>query len=49
VNGSWLAIHISTLDHPEDFPPTEHVFLGDAIPWFEVNDDLPRHEGSKYI
>ena len=45
---TWLAIHISTLDNPEDFPPTEHVFHGHAISWFDVNDDLPRHEGSKF-
>ncbi len=50
VNGrSFLAIHVSTLDHPEDFAPTEHTFHGEAIPWFDVNDDLPRHKGSKYI
>ncbi len=49
INGSWLAIHVSTLDNPEIFPPTEHVFFGDAITWFDTDDDLPRHENSKYI
>ena len=44
----WLAIHISTFDNPENFPPTEHVFYSHAIPWFDVNDNLPRHEGAKF-
>ena len=45
---AWLGIHVSTLDHPEDFPPIEHVFHGHALPWFDANGDLPRIEGSKY-
>ncbi len=47
--GSFMAIHISTFDHPDDFVPTEHTFVGDALPWFEIKDELPRHQGSKYI
>jgi len=50
INGHhWLALHITTLDNPEEFPPTEHVFHGEKLPWFEVDDDLPRHERSKFI
>ncbi|MGI9318920.1 MAG: GFA family protein [bacterium] len=49
VNGSWLGIHISTFDNPEDLPPTEHVFHGEAISWIDIGADLPRYEGSKYI
>ncbi len=48
-NRSFLAIHVSTLDHPEDFPPTEHTFHDESIPWLDTDDDLPRHKGSKYI
>ena len=48
-NGSWLAIHVSTFDHPEDFPASEHVFVGDSIAWFDVDDDFLRHQGSKFI
>lgn len=49
VNGSWLGIHISTFDQPEQLPPSEHVFHGDSISWVDIGKDLPRHEGSKYI
>ena len=45
----WLAIHVSTLDKPEHFPPTEHVFTGESLPWYELNDGLPQYEGSKFI
>ena len=48
-NGSWLGLHVSTFDRPEDFPPTEHIFHGEAIPWFHVNDDLPRRDGEEEI
>ena len=47
--GSFMAIHVSTLDHPQEFIPVEHTFLEDALPWFEIKDDLPRYQGSKYI
>ena len=36
-------IHISTLDEPDDFQPTEHIYFGERITWFDTSDDLPRH------
>ena len=45
----WLVIHVSTLDHPERFAPTEHVFYAERAPWLEIDDGLPRYDGSKYI
>jgi len=39
----WVEFHISTLDDPDAFPPTEHVCHGERIAWFEVADELPRH------
>lgn len=45
----WTVIHIGTLDKPKDFQPVEHVFCADGISWFDVDDDLPRREGSKFI
>jgi hypothetical protein len=50
INGhAWLGIHINSLDKPDDFAPIEHVFRGEGHSWFDVDDDLPRYEGSKYI
>ena len=45
---TWTEIHISTLDDPDRFPPTEHVFHGEKISWFEVRDELKRIEGTMY-
>ena len=32
-----------SLDHPEDFPPQDHNWSLDRLPWFETADPLPRH------
>ena len=49
IKGSaWLALHVSTLDAPENYPPTEHVFCENAIEWYVLNDGLPRYPGAKY-
>ena len=48
-NGSWLGLHISSFDHPEDLPATEHVFCDDAISWVQLADGLKRYPGSKFI
>ena len=43
--GRLCAIHISTFDDPDALAPTGHSFYPERISWFEVADDLPRHEG----
>lgn len=43
--GRLCAIHISTFDNPDVLAPTGHSFYPERISWFEVADDLPRHEG----
>lgn len=40
-----IHLYISTLDAPERFPPQLQVHRGDRIPWLELDDDLPRHQG----
>ena len=47
-DNAWLALHISTLDRPEAFAPTEHVFRDHGIPWFDTGDELPRHAQSRF-
>jgi len=39
-----VEIHISTLDRPDDFAPTEHVYHSERLAWFETSDGLPRHK-----
>ncbi len=33
---------IGSLDHPEDWPPNEHVGIESQVPWLVIHDDLPR-------
>ncbi len=42
--GELCAIHISAFDDPESLPPDAHSFYPERISWFEVADELPRHE-----
>lgn len=32
-----------SLDHPALFPPGDHTWTTDRLPWFETADALPRH------
>ena len=39
-----VYITTRTLDEPAAFPPEEHVFYGEHMPWLNVADDRPHHE-----
>lgn len=41
-----LHLFLGTLDDPNRFRPQFHVHCAERIPWFEINDDLPRYPGS---
>ena len=43
--GPLCAIHISAFDDPDGLKPTGHSFYSERISWFDIADDLPRHEG----
>jgi len=34
-----------TLDDPSAYPPDEHVHYAERVSWFNVDDDLPHHDG----
>ncbi len=34
-------ILIGCFDEPAKFPPTRHVYVGEALPWFHLDDGLP--------
>ena len=49
--GDWggnaiIEVYVGTLDDPEAFAPDRHVFYGERIKWFDVDDQLPRYNGS---
>ncbi len=39
-----IDITAASLDLPDEFPPTRHVWLEDKLAWETVNDDLHRFE-----
>ncbi|MCP4314846.1 MAG: GFA family protein [Hyphomicrobiales bacterium] len=43
--GPLCAIHISSFDNPDALTPDAHSFYPERISWFDVADNLPRHEG----
>ncbi len=40
-----MHLYAASLENPEDFKPTFHVNYQSKLPWLEMNDDLPKHEG----
>ena len=39
-----MHVYLGTLDEPEAVRPTRHVFTGEALSWFQIADELPRHQ-----
>jgi GNAT superfamily N-acetyltransferase len=37
-----VDVTVASLDHPEAFPPADHVWTSLALPWLTIEDDLPR-------
>lgn len=44
--GDELHLYVCTLDDPENFVPTGHVHYAEHLQWLDVNDSLPRFDGS---
>jgi hypothetical protein len=40
----FVDVTAASLDDPDEFPPTHHVWMEDAISWDMANDGLPRFE-----
>ena len=40
-----LWIMLGALDRPERFHPEIHAFTAEALPWFHIDDALPRETG----
>ena len=40
-----VYIAVRTLDDPNACPPDEHVFYGERVDWFDVEDERPHHDG----
>jgi hypothetical protein len=38
----WTNVSIGSLDHPEHVVPSEHTCVESQLPWYKLDDDLPR-------
>jgi len=41
-----VSLHHGTLDRAAEVMPSVHIFHGDRLPWFEIDDQLPRYDDS---
>jgi len=41
-----MHLYAASLENPADFEPTFHVNFGSRLPWLQMNDDLPKHDGT---
>ena len=42
-----VDISTASLDDPAQAPPQYHIWRMSRIGWFEIDDDLPRHEAAR--
>lgn len=38
-----IELNVAGFDDPAGLPPERHIWTASRIPWFETEDDLPRH------
>ena len=43
-DGAYVHVALGSLVDAPSVRPTKHIFVGSKAPWFELTDDLPRHE-----
>ena len=41
-----MHLYAASLENPADFKPEFHVNIQSKLPWLEINDDLPKYEGT---
>ena len=41
-----MHLYAASLDDPESFKPEFHVNYESKLPWLQLNDDLPKYEGT---
>ena len=37
-------LYAASLNEPQLYKPTAHIFWSERLPWVTVNDDLPKHD-----
>jgi hypothetical protein len=41
-----VYLPVGIFGNPGAFEPEVHDWVSQRLPWFDIRDDLPRHEGS---
>ena len=41
-----IHLYVASLDNPEDWQPSRHVFFAESLPWADLHDRLPRFNGT---
>ena len=42
-----IDVMTCSLDNPEAFPPSHHIWLSHKLAWIELRDDLPAYESTR--
>lgn len=42
ILGDRVQVTVGSLDEPQRVQPDDHVWTQDQVPWFEIQDQLPR-------
>lgn len=42
LDSDSISVEVGSLDRPEAAPPSYHIGIESQIPWFEIDDQLPR-------
>ena len=41
-----IHLYAASLEHPQDFKPNFHVHCAEKLDWLQLNDDIPKYQGS---
>ena len=44
----WANLPVGSLDNPEDAVPTSHICVESQLPWYKIDDGLPRSGTDEY-
>ncbi len=43
ADSEHIHFYLSTLQNPQQFTPTAHVYIEEQLSWVHLGDDLPKH------
>jgi hypothetical protein len=49
ANAEGFGVALGTLDGDPGMRPSLHIFVGSKAPWYDISDDLPKHDTSPRV